>query len=146
MSDDNWTLVKAKPKRKPLKKLHGPISVNFETATGYPSFGHQDWNNVKFYKKSLQKSNINNHHNMMDEQKHMTKIADNDDIVKPKKVKPELSKKIARYRLDNKLTQVQLAHKINLHVNIVKSYENGSAIHNPAMTSKFYRLFQTKNI
>lgn len=77
---------------------------------------HQDWKPVvlnKRVKKSAQPNYV--------------KRKDFDETP-PDKVSIGLSKQIIQKRSELKLTQVQLAQKCNLTPQIVKKYENGSAI------------------
>ena len=100
------------------------------------SFEHQDWKSV------VQKSN-----------KSSAKVApapaspkkvsnnnDNDETVQIIKVDKQLSQDILKARLAKGLSQVDLAKQMSLDVNIIKSYENGTASHNGTMVSKFKKF------
>jgi DNA-binding transcriptional regulator YiaG len=62
------------------------------------------------------------------------------------RVKPELARKIQDYRRDNKLTQSELAHKLNVKDDIVRDYENGSAIPDGKILEKFHRFFESVKV
>ena len=56
------------------------------------------------------------------------------------KVDKQLSQDILKARLAKGLSQVDLAKQMSLDVNIIKTYENGTATHNGAMVSKFKKF------
>lgn len=146
--EQGWTVVSTKKPRKP-KPLRGEVSENYDQAEQYPSFGgnpNQDWKEIRFYKrKSPPKEMVSRSNVMTDEQKRLAKIADAEDVGKLKKVKPELSKKIQDYRRVHKLTQAQLAQMLNIRVEVVNSYEKGTAQHEPSITNKFNQLMNRKS-
>jgi len=59
-------------------------------------------------------------------------------ILKHKKISRKISKNISKQRLVSKISQQELARKINVHVNIIKQYENISSevIPNPKILNK----------
>lgn len=62
------------------------------------------------------------------------------DEKKTKYVGIEIGKKIQQARLDKKMTQKQLAQKLNCLVSVVQSYENGKAKYNGEFLSKIGRI------
>ena len=52
------------------------------------------------------------------------------------KVDMELSKMIVKKRVEKGLNQSELAKALSLDVNIIKTYENGTALHNGMIVSK----------
>jgi ribosome-binding protein aMBF1 (putative translation factor) len=55
----------------------------------------------------------------------MRKLDDSNDIVKPLRINPKISAAIVKNRTKNKLTQKDLAKKINILVPLLQQYENG---------------------
>lgn len=147
-SDEGWTVVTHKKPTKPKDKKSkptGPVSESYNQAEGYPSFGHQDWKDVTFRKrKPPPKVKKQREHIMSDEQRRLARIDHTDDVERLKKVKPELSRKIQEYRRAHRLTQTDLAKIMNLKVDVINSYEKGTAFHDPGITSKFHRVFNQR--
>lgn len=59
-----------------------------------------------------------------------------DDPSAPKKVDLSVSQLIIQYRKEHSLSQKDLALKLNMRVNTIRDYENGSAVHNNKEISK----------
>ena len=59
---------------------------------------------------------------------------------KHERIPEHLRKLIIKARTDNKLTQAQLAQKINEKPQIIQDYEKGSAIPSPQILSKLSRV------
>ena len=58
------------------------------------------------------------------------------------KVSGNFGNQLQSYRLEHKLTQKDLANKINQPVKIITDIENGSAKHNPQIINKLKRLMK----
>jgi len=58
------------------------------------------------------------------------------------KMSGNFGNQLRSYRLEHKLTQKDLANKINRPVKIITDIENGSAKHNPHIISKLKRLMK----
>jgi ribosome-binding protein aMBF1 (putative translation factor) len=56
----------------------------------------------------------------------------------------EYGLKIKEYRINNKLTQIDLANKLNIQVNILNDYENGIGIKNKTIILKLDELLNEK--
>jgi ribosome-binding protein aMBF1 (putative translation factor) len=54
--------------------------------------------------------------------------------------------KIKEYRIKNNLTQLDLALKLNLQVNIINDYENGIGIKNKVIINKIDNLLKSNTI
>lgn len=105
----------------------------------------QDWKQVVFRKSDTKVTSrqenaktINNQ--SVDENKLFTET----ETFHHKKVSTEDGKKIQRARLDAKLTQAQLAQKINIQVKDINDLENGKAIYNGNILSKVKKVLQIK--
>eukprot|EP00475_Leptophrys_vorax_P044094 TRINITY_DN8708_c0_g1_i1.p1 TRINITY_DN8708_c0_g1~~TRINITY_DN8708_c0_g1_i1.p1 ORF type:complete len:146 (+),score=18.86 TRINITY_DN8708_c0_g1_i1:181-618(+) len=72
------------------------------------------------------------------------KIAEETDVLAHERVSAELKTRIQKARLDAKLTQAQLAQKINEKPQIIQEYESGKAIPNPQIIGKMERILGVK--
>ncbi len=118
------------------------------------SFEHQDWNNVVFKKKQsttltnedIRRSNYktkqqvvnNNSKNSVNGQK-LYKLDNETESFEVKKVSLSLSRQIQQARLSNKITQKELAQRINVSNKIINDYESGKAIPDNAVKMKIQR-------
>ena len=103
---------------------------------------HQDWHTITVNKvvNEEKKKEIN---------KKKDKLANNLDYqlnkkeeegkLKHKKITKELSKSIRDARCSQKLTQKDLANKVNLPLKIINDIENGNAKYNPGQINKIKR-------
>lgn len=110
--------------------------------------GHQDWETVKFSKfvpqqakktELVAKTRLNQANAQRIEYQHLTKIEKEDDIVQVERVSSELKQQIIRARCDKKMTQADLAKKINEPLKTIQEYENGKAIPNNQILQKLSR-------
>ena len=117
------------------------------------TYDHQDWNNVVFKKKQSTTltnddmrrsnyktkqrvtSNSNNNHNGQK----LYKLENETESFEVKKVSRSLSKQIQQARLSNKITQKELAQRINVSSKIINDYESGKAIPNNTVKMKIQR-------
>ncbi|CCF56644.1 hypothetical protein KAFR_0B03470 [Kazachstania africana CBS 2517] len=74
----------------------------------------------------------------------LTKIDRETDIVKPKKLDASVGKAIARVRTEKKLSQKDLATKINEKPTVINDYESGRAIPNQQILNKLERALGVK--
>ncbi len=65
-------------------------------------------------------------------------------LVKIKKISMKFSKQMQQARLHNKLSQKELALKMNINVNIINNYENSSAIPNNNIKCKLEKILNFK--
>mmetsp|Transcript_5507 Transcript_5507/g.6403 ORF Transcript_5507/g.6403 Transcript_5507/m.6403 type:complete len:171 (-) Transcript_5507:203-715(-) len=72
------------------------------------------------------------------------KLEDADDVGTIQRVDKNLSKAIMQARTALKLSQKDLATKVNAKPQIVAEYENGKAIPNPQVISKLERVLKTQ--
>lgn len=56
-------------------------------------------------------------------------------------VDKDFAKQITMARLAKKMTQVQIAHALSLDVNIIKTFENGTAKHSGPIVSKLKKYY-----
>ncbi|KAG7699147.1 hypothetical protein KL930_002066 [Ogataea haglerorum] len=74
----------------------------------------------------------------------LTKIDRTDDIVAPKKLDLTVGKAIQQARQDKKMTQKDLATKVNEKQNVINDYEAGRAIPNQQLLAKLERALGVK--
>lgn len=140
--DQEWTTVVKNPKKTANHRRRVKALTNDQTTTN--GVGEPD---VVFHRRggSPKKTRVHRSTTSTDVSRHLAKIDNDTDVSELKKVRPELSRRIIEYRRVNNLTQVELAQKLNFKEDIVRNYENGSAIHDGPTTSKFYKLLGTFN-
>ena len=102
---------------------------------------HQDWKQVIFtnHKKTENKQNYN-----IPIKTNFQKKLESDDIIIAPKIDLNLKKSISQARINNKLTQKELATKLNVPVQTIINYENGKAIPNNLFISKLEKTLKTK--
>jgi ribosome-binding protein aMBF1 (putative translation factor) len=110
----------------------------------------RDWNtvvlnNTKYNRTINTTNNVNNNVikkvNQPNKQRNDIKIKDEDgEIPKIKTVNLDMSKSISDARVKKGWSQLELAQKINEKVDIVRSYESGSAIYNSKILSKIKKV------
>lgn len=74
----------------------------------------------------------------------LAKLDDTDDVVQNKKVDASVGKVISQTRQEKKLTQKDLATKINEKPNVINDYEAGRAIPNQQLLGKLERALGVK--
>jgi len=74
----------------------------------------------------------------------LTKVDRSDDIVAPQKLDTKIAEAIKNRRAQEgfKLTQAQLAQKVNAQANDIKLLESGTAIKNQALLNKVARVLK----
>lgn len=70
------------------------------------------------------------------------KLDSSDEAAKHKLISKENSQKIVKFRALKKMTQKQLAQKVNLNQTIIQSYENGKAIEDKQLLNKILRALK----
>ena len=100
---------------------------------------HQDWKPLVFVKNQpeIQKSKID----YANVKKNII-LNSNEDIYKPKTVDKDFSKQLIKARIDKKLTQKEVANMLCITLKDVSEYENGTAIHNGKLVSKFKNFYK----
>jgi putative transcription factor len=68
------------------------------------------------------------------------KISDDDELPVSDKVGIDIGKQIMQGRLNKKLKQTDLAKQLNVMPDIIRDYENGTAIKNNNMLSKITKI------
>lgn len=74
----------------------------------------------------------------------LTKLDNTDDVVPTKKLDGNVGKVISQFRQEKKLTQKDLATKINEKPNVINDYEAGRAIPNQQVLGKLERALGVK--
>lgn len=116
------------------------------------SHPHQDWKPVIFNKKStttkktttvnkVSKSNVNSNNNFSGTGK---KMIDDNEAKRIPTVGIEIGKQIQVARCAKKMTQKELAQKMNMQPTIVQLHENGKATKNNGLLAKFERVLGVK--
>ena len=72
------------------------------------------------------------------------KLADAEEAQKLPTVSLDLRKRIQQARMEKKLTQKELAHRINEKHTVVQAYENGKAVPSTAVLAKMERALGVK--
>ena len=94
---------------------------------------HQDWETVILKKPTVYKNNNNN-----------KKKEEEDSEFNLPKTSYELKKTIQQARCAKKMTQKELATKVNVPVKTIIEYENGKAIPNNTFIAKLERTLNVK--
>lgn len=114
----------------------------------YSGSAGQDWEVVKFSKLTpekekkkelVAKTRLNQANAQRAEYQHLTRIEKEDDIGHVERVSSELKQQIIRARCEKKMTQADLAKKINEPMKTIQEYENGKAIPNNQILQKLSR-------
>ena len=95
----------------------------------------QDWKPVTFVKKNTKP--INKKKNTIS---NIYSKVDNTEIAIIKKVKLSVSRVISKKRTELKISQKELAIKLNVKPEIIISYENGKAIPNGHLLNKLQKI------
>ena len=106
---------------------------------------HQDWNTVvwnKPVKKRETKAERVAREKPSGTKQFINLDGDNPDA--PKKVDYDLRMNIQKARQAKKMTQKELAGKINVQANIVNDYESGKTVPSSAILAKMARVLGTK--
>ncbi|CAN3365260.1 multiprotein-bridging factor 1 [Diutina catenulata] len=74
----------------------------------------------------------------------LTKLDDTDDVVAVKKVDQSVGKVMGQARQEKKLTQKELATRINEKPQVINDYESGRAIPNQQILGKIERVLGVK--
>ena len=102
-------------------------------------YDHQDWNEVVLLKPKQLKATSN-----IPSQTKEQKLDHSNDIIVPKKINLNLKKAIQQARLANKISQKDLAIKLNVPLQMIVQYENGKAIPSNIFIRKMEVILKTK--
>ena len=72
------------------------------------------------------------------------KVIEDGDVHKVDKVGSTIGKQISQARVAKKMSQKDLATKMQLQLQVIQQYENGKAVRNNSMLSKFEKALGTK--
>ena len=100
------------------------------------NLSHQDWDPVVFKKPSTQTKNGT--------QTNPTSNTKNDDNINIRLIDQELKIALQSARINNKLTQKQVATSMNVKPSTIMNYETGKAIPDNQFISKLERYYKTK--
>ena len=85
----------------------------------------------------------NRGHTSTDHQR-IAKLDRENEVAPPAKVNPSVGKAMQAARMELKLSQKDLAAKVNEKTSVLQDYESGKAIPNPQVLSKFERILGVK--
>ena len=98
----------------------------------------QDWETVTF-KKGPNKKNNKDAPKLSDEEIRLRKVENSEDPQKQNKMNLKHCQLIQQGRLQKKVTQKDLANKLNVDVNTLSQYENGKIVPNRQILNKIAR-------
>ena len=103
--------------------------MNPEVGTNF-----QDWNPVVLKKKTIniKNENVSN------------KKSNENDVIKINKTNLELKKAMQQARLSCKMSQKDVAQKMNVKTNLIVDYESGKLAPSNSFLSKMERIYNTK--
>ena len=115
---------------------------------------HQDWDTVTFKKRDprsskeakargagVNKTRVINKNKSYKNETDMRKV-ENEDI-KISKIDIKMSKMIQKARFDSKISQKELANKLNLQLSVIQNYETGKIIPNKNLLFKMGKILNT---
>jgi putative transcription factor len=107
---------------------------------------HQDWTTVILTKNSekLYTEKQIKEYEEKQKQKLEKKKEKENEIQKPLKVNYEFKKALMQARLSKKISQKDLANKLNVPLNTISDYENGKIVPNNAFISKMEKVLNVK--
>ena len=107
---------------------------------------HQDWTPVILTKnpqKNYTQKELEEHQKKQEEK--LKKKAEEDNEVKaPPKVSNELKKSLQQARISKKMSQKDLATKLNVPTKTITDYENGKIVPNNQFISKMEKILNVK--
>ena len=112
---------------------------------------HQDWKQVVLTKRPEKNKNVKNKlvavpntNNNFKTQGTGKKIKDDDEVKKIPTVGIAIGKQIAQARTAKKMTQKDLANKMNITTQIIQQNECGKALRNNGLLARFERALGAK--
>ena len=100
----------------------------------------QDWKDVVINKKTLKKKKISQNETKQKERK----LENETEQFIHKKLDVSFKKAIQQARLSQKITQKDLATKLNVKPSVVNSYENGTCIPNNQFIANIEKILRCK--
>ena len=95
----------------------------------------QDWEQVILTKKNV---------NSKDKSNNSSNNKKNEDIITINKSNGDLRKALQNARLNKKMSQKEVAQKLNVKANLIMDYESGKTAPNNSFISKLEKLYNTK--
>lgn len=99
---------------------------------------HQDWDYITITKAKANSTEKKPQSTLTKQQK---SLLNEDEVPKIKYVDKEFSKQITEVRLAKGLTRKQVANQMCLIESVIASWENGTAVHNGPMVSRFKSFY-----
>ena len=108
---------------------------------------HQDLEVIDIGNKNLKKTNKKNTVQINNHDLHRIKIENEQENFDIKKIPKELSKEISEFRNSKKITQKDLALRLNVNKDLINNIENGKATYDPKtkdLINKIQKIFGIK--
>lgn len=105
---------------------------------------HQDWTPVILSKNRKYTEEENQKYEQKKQEKLEKKKNEENEVKAPPKINFELKKAIMQARLAKKMSQKDVATKLNVTLSTIQGYENGKIVPNNQFIVKLERLFGTK--
>ena len=100
----------------------------------------QDWKPIVMNKKKIIKKNVKQNENLQ----RINKIENETENFNHKKLDISFKKAFQQARLKEKLSQKDLASRLNVKPSVINSYENGTCIPNNNFISSLERILKCK--
>jgi len=100
---------------------------------------HQDWDYITLTKTNKAKANEKKPQSTLTKQQKA--LLNEEEVPKIKYVDREFSKEITQARLAKGLTRKEVANQMCLIESVIASWENGTAVHNGPMVSRFKTFY-----
>lgn len=105
---------------------------------------HQDWKQIVFTKENKYTNEQIKNYEIKKKEILLKKKEKENDIIKPLKINYDLKKSIMQARINNKMSQKDLANKLNVSINVINGYENGKIIPNNQFIVRIEKILNCK--
>lgn len=147
---EGWITVQSRKTKKNLARSSRPVEHDYDSFDTHQS-DSQDWKPVVLHKKpeapkkwaatpgegyvTVATGRVGQRSDY--DPRKQAKIANETESFKIRRVGRDTANQIQQARQALKITQKDLAHKMNVPLTVVSQYENGSAVYDGAMFQKF---------
>ena len=102
----------------------------------YDSGKFQDWDTITFKKRSTNTKTSENKDVKLSDEAHRLRKIENSEDTKHQKIDPKFCRLIQSARVQRKMSQKELANKLNMDLNTISQYERGGIIPNRTILNK----------